>query len=113
MRRFIILFFFLLAGVTGVWSQSKVLIFMDLEQTDHLKAYGIAYWALTKNLQVDWLLNYHGGSFMIDYADYLAAECRIRGVSFNPVSGAQAASIYSEVQSEATNTDVVRLEKPP
>jgi hypothetical protein len=93
-------------------AQSKVLIPMDNSQTDHLKAYGIAYWALTKNLQVDWLLNYKGGAFLIDFADYVAAECRIRGVSFDGISGAQAALIYSEVQSEAGNTDVVRLEKP-
>jgi hypothetical protein len=112
-RRTLTILALILCAAASAAAQSKVLIVMDNTQTDHLKAYGIAYWALTKNLQVDWLLNYHGGSFMIDYADYLAAECRIRGVSFNPVSGAQAASIYSEVQSEATNTDVVRLEKPP
>jgi hypothetical protein len=103
----------LVLTAASAMAQSKLLILMDNTQTDHLKAYGIAYWALTKNLQVDWLLNYHGGSFMIDNADYLSAECRIRGVSFQPISGAQAASIYSEVQAEANNMDVVRLEKPP
>ncbi|HMA21842.1 MAG TPA: hypothetical protein VKO87_13620, partial [Gemmatimonadaceae bacterium] len=62
-------------------AQSKLMIPMDLSQTDHLKAYGIAYWVLTKNLTVDWLLNYRGGSFMIDNLDLVAKECRIRGVS--------------------------------
>jgi len=44
----------------------KVLIPMDLTQTDHLKAYGLTYWALTKNVQTEWLLNYRGGSFLLD-----------------------------------------------
>ena len=91
----------------------KILIPMDLKQTDHLKAYGIAYWALTKNIQVDWLLNYRGGSFMIDAVDLLATECRIRDVLFEQLTGSQAAQIYAQVQDENTNMDAVRLEKAP
>jgi hypothetical protein len=91
----------------------KVLLYMDLQQTDHLKAYGIAYWALTKNIDVDWLLNYRGGSFMIDAQDLVVAECRIRGVAFDLLSTADASVIYSEVQREDNNMDVVRLEKAP
>src|SRR5688500_12236575 len=101
------------ACVSMASAQAKVLIAMDNTQTDHLKAYGIAYWALAKGIQVDWLLNYRSGSFMIDYADIVAAECRIRGVSFETISGAQTAAIYSEVQAEKGNTDVVRLETTP
>jgi len=94
-------------------SQSKLLIPMDLDQTDHLKAYGITFWALQKNLAVDWLLNYRGGSFMADYSDLLAAECRIRGVSFEKVDATSAQSIYSLVQEPDKNMDVVKLEKAP
>lgn len=101
------------ATALSAHAQSKLLIPMDNGQSDHLKAYGIAYWALTKNLPVDWLLNYKGGAFMLDYADFVAAECRIRGITFTGISGAQAASIYSEVQSEGNNMDLVRLETPP
>src|SRR5258707_4540285 len=90
-----------LAGST-LFAQ-KILIPMDLKQTDHLKAYGIAYWVLTKNIEVDWLLNYRGGSFMIDGLDIVAAECRIRGVAYEQISGTDAAQIYSEVQSENSN----------
>jgi hypothetical protein len=86
---------------------------MDLKQTDHLKAYGIAYWALTKNIEVDWLLNYRGGSFMIDGLPIVSAECRIRGVLFEEVPGSQAAQIYAEVNADNNNMDVVRLEKAP
>jgi hypothetical protein len=94
-------------------AQTKLLIPMDLKQTDHLKSYGIAFWLLEKNGQVDWLLNYRGGSFMMDYTDVLARECRIRGVFFESLVAGDAASIYAEVQREDNNQDVVRLEKAP
>ena len=86
---------------------------MDLKQTDHLRAYGITYNALTKGIKADWLLNYRGGSFMLDYNNWVANECRIEGVAFDPVSASQAAEIYSTVQSDDNNMDVVRLEKAP
>ena len=86
---------------------------MDLQQTDHLRAYGITYTALTKGIKADWLLNYRGGSFLLDYNDWVANECRIDGVAFNAVSASQAAEIYSTVQSDDNNMDVVRLEKAP
>jgi hypothetical protein len=103
----------LLLCASMVSAQQKLLIPMDLQQTDHLKAYGIAYWALTKGMLLDWLLNYRGGSFMLDYSDLAATECRIRGVAFTPLGPSEAAQIYSEVQREDNNMDVVRLEKAP
>jgi hypothetical protein len=107
----------LLLMVTGFWSpaagQSKMLSPLDLKQTDHLKAYGIAFWVLQRNGEVDWLLNYRGGSFLTDYSDVLARECRIRGVLFEPASATDAATTYAEVQREDNNMDVVRLEKAP
>lgn len=106
-----ILLFTLIAFTT--FPQSKILISMDLNQTDHLKAYGITYRALTNGYKADWLLNYKGGSFMIDYSDELAAECRVNNVSFQSITLSQATEIYSFVQSEENNMDVVRLEKAP
>ena len=91
----------------------KLLIPMDLAQTDHLKAYGLTYWWLAKANTEDWLLNYRGGSFMMDYTDDLAAECRIRGVAFENISNSSADQIYAEVQNENVNMDAVKLEKPP
>ncbi|MFN7261743.1 MAG: asparagine synthetase B, partial [Cyclobacteriaceae bacterium] len=44
-----------------------VFIPMDEKQSNHLKAYGIAYWVLKMDQEVDWLLNYRGGSFMTKY----------------------------------------------
>ena len=91
----------------------KLLIPMDLSQTDHLKSYGIVFWALQQGQSAEWLLNYRGGAFMLDFDEILAAECRIRGVSYESIDGATAVSIYSEVQAENVNMDLVKLEKVP
>lgn len=106
------LIFFLIFTYT-LFPQSKLLIYMDMQQADHLKAYGITFHALQSSVKADWLLNYRGGSFLLDYSDKFAAECRIEGVSFSEVSASQAAEIYSIVQSEDNNMDVIRLEKAP
>ena len=95
------------------FAQSKILIYMDLKQTDHLRAYGITYNALLKGAKADWLLNYRGGSFLIDYSDDIAKECLIEGVAFDKLSIKEAADIYSIVQSPNNNMNVVRLEKAP
>ena len=86
---------------------------MDLKQTDHLKAYGITFNALKDGIIADWLLNYRGGSFMFDYSEQLALKCRIKGVAFEQLTQQEAVQIYSLVQSEDQNMDVVRLEKAP
>ncbi len=86
---------------------------MDLNQTDHLKAYGIVYNALAEGVTGDWLLNYKSGSFMLDYTDELALKCRVKGVSFRKISFSEAVKIYEFVQREDQNMDVVRLETAP
>ncbi|HRV55205.1 MAG TPA: asparagine synthetase B, partial [Mangrovimonas sp.] len=93
---------------------SYVLIPMDAEsQKNHLKAYGITYWVLEKQLKVQWLLNYRGGSFLIpDFAE-LQRECQIRGVSFEVISDAKAESILEEISSPSQNMEAVPLEKAP
>ncbi|MEJ5351430.1 MAG: asparagine synthetase B [Melioribacteraceae bacterium] len=107
----IILINFLLSSL--LLAQAKILIYMDLQQSDHLKAYGIAYNALRDGMTGDWLLNYRGGSFMFDYSEKLAARCRVKGVAFQTLTQQEAVQIYSLVQSEDQNMEVVRLEKAP
>jgi hypothetical protein len=107
-----IIFISIFLTCLSVYSQQKLLIPMEVNgQTDHLKAYGIAYRHLLNGKELDWLLNYRGGSFMFDYSSELAAECQVKGVTFEAISGTQAAQIYAEVQNESNNMDVVRLEK--
>jgi hypothetical protein len=74
-------------------SASLLLIPMDESQKNHLKAYGIAYWALKGELEIHWLLNYRGGSFMIPNVKAVSNECLIRGVSYEIISDAQGTAI--------------------
>jgi len=90
-----------------------LLIPMDDTQKNHLKAYGISYWALTKKIDVDWLLNYRGGSFMIKYYEDIETECKIRGVSYQVIADAQSTAILSQIADPEVNMDVVKLQKAP
>ncbi|WP_442787910.1 asparagine synthetase B [Flavobacterium suncheonense] len=91
-----------------------VLVPMDAEtQQNHLKAYGITYWALDKQYKVSWLLNYRGGSFLLPDAPEIRKECQIRGVSFEVLSDATANGILEEISSPSQNMETVVLEKAP
>ena len=102
------LIFILFSGF--IFSQ-KILIPMDVMQTDHLKAYGIAHFIIDKGINVEWLLNYRGGSFLIDGHDFISRECTLRGVSYQSIGSSDAAYIYGEI--DQSNMDVVMLEKSP
>lgn len=110
MRRLILFAFLLLARISFA---NSILIPMDESQTNHLKAYGIAYWILKGQVEVDWLLNYRGGSFMCKYNPAIQNELVIRGVSFEVISDAQANQIITEMASPALNYDIMKLEKYP
>ncbi|HDQ00602.1 MAG TPA: asparagine synthetase B [bacterium] len=106
---FIIIFIFCTFGTT-VYAQ-KILIYMDLKQTDHLKAYGVTYRTLEQGFNVEWLLNFRGGSFLMDQSSETERVLRIRGVAYSIISGAEAAAIYAKI--EENNMEVVLLEKAP
>ncbi|MFC1725583.1 asparagine synthetase B [candidate division KSB1 bacterium] len=89
----------------------KILIPMDIAQTDHLKAYGVAYFTLEKELNVQWLLNYRGGSFLTDYNGVIERELRLRGVTYELADAARVASIFNEI--DQSNMEIVLLEKAP
>jgi len=87
---------------------------MDAESQDnHLKAYGITFWTLEKQVKVKWLLNYRGGSFLLPDAEEIQRECQIRGVSFEIISNTKAESILQEISSPSKNMEAVVLEKAP
>ena len=90
-----------------------LLIPMDEAQKNHLKAYGIAYFTLKQDIELDWLLNYRGGSFMLKYNPTVENELSVRGVSFQVISDAQAGSILAEIANPEANMDVMKLEKAP
>jgi len=106
-----ILIFFLLSA--KLVHANSIFIPMDEKQSNHLKAYGITYWILKNEIEVDWLLNYRGGSFMCQYHPAIQNELVVRGVSFEIISDAQANQIISEIASPAVNYDIMKLEKYP
>ena len=101
----------LILGWLSSASADSLLIPMDLKQTDHLKAYGLAYWVLEHGLNVEWLLNYRDGSFLMRHEEVIVREARLRGVTFEVVSGTQVAQIYHTI--ENSNMENVLLEKAP
>ncbi|MBK0381886.1 asparagine synthetase B [Pedobacter sp. SD-b] len=86
---------------------------MDEAQRNHLKAYGIAFYTLQKGIAVDWLLNYKGGSFLIDYNQNIENELKIRGVSYNVIADAKVNAILTEINNPEVNMEIVKLEKAP
>ncbi|MDB4089182.1 asparagine synthetase B [Flavobacteriales bacterium] len=112
MKKIIILFALLF--IVKTVSSSHILIPMDEgKQKNHLKAYGIAFWILQNDLEIEWLLNYRGGSFLIKYYKDIEKECVIRGVSFDIIADIQANAIRKAISDPEVNQEVVKLEKAP
>ena len=113
MKRLITILF-VVALVTPNIFASKILIPMDEEnQQNHLKAYGIAYWILQNEIEVEWLLNYRGGSFLVANYNSIQEECTIRGVTYELITDAKVNAIKSEISNPEVNMEVVKLEKAP
>lgn len=85
----------------------------EVNQQNHLKAYGITYWVLNKDYKASWLLNYRGGSFLLPDAAEIRKECQIRGVDFEVISEGEMLQIVKEIESPSQNMEVVPLEKAP
>ncbi len=92
---------------------SYLFVPMDDTQRNHLKAYGMAYYALERDVEVTWLLNYRGGAFMMKYADQLEREARLRGVTVEVIADGQSTAILSQIADVAVNMDAVKLQKAP
>ncbi len=103
----------ILLFVSMLSNAASILIPMDEDQKNHLKAYGIAFWTLKNGAEADWLLNYRGGSFLIRYAQSLENECKVRGVSYEVITDAKVNSILTELADPSVNMDIVKLEKAP
>ena len=111
MKKTILLLF--LIGCVTIGRATSILIPMDDKQSNHLKAYGVAYWVLKQDVSMWWLLNYKGGSFLIPYAQSIEAECRIRNVSYDLIADVQSSAILAEIAVPETNMDAVKLDKAP
>jgi len=108
------LFLILVILISFSVKASFILLPMDEStQQNHLKAYGITYWCIEKKYKASWLLNYRGGSFLLDDAAEIRKECQIRGVSFEVLTDAETNQILTEISSPSQNMEAVVLEKAP
>lgn len=105
--------FILFVCISNFAKANQIMIAMDETQKNHLKAYGIAFAVLKQDMTVEWLLNYRGGSFMFDYSRPFEEELRLRGVSFEIISEAQATQVRSQIAKADVNMDIVKLEVAP
>lgn len=92
---------------------NHIFIPMDETQTNHLKAYGTAYQALKNGYEIQWLINYRGGSFVLPFTAEMRTECLLKGIVFEVIPDARLNSIVAEIASPEVNADVVKLEKAP
>ena len=99
--------------VSAVQANFILLPMDEATQKNHLKAYGITYWALDKQYKASWLLNYRGGSFLLPDAAEIRKECQIRNVSYEVLSDTEANQILEEISSPSQNMETVVLEKAP
>ncbi|MBN1151549.1 asparagine synthetase B [candidate division WOR-3 bacterium] len=90
---------------------SRIFVPMDLSQTNHLKAYGVAYRSLEVGLSVEWLVNYRSGSFIMEDNPQIEEDLKISGVVYAVISPEVEALIKSEI--ERSNADVILLQKAP
>ncbi len=108
---FILIVLIIFSGTRSMGAH--LLIPMDEAQKNHLKAYGIAFWVLQKEVEVSWLLNYRGGSFMLRYDKSFESECNIRGVTCQIIADAQASAILLEISDPQVNMETIKLHKAP
>ncbi|HNW99183.1 MAG TPA: asparagine synthetase B [Bacteroidales bacterium] len=111
MKRTLIIFF--LTTFSLFAKANYIFITMGEDQKNHLKAYGIAYYALQKDIEISWLLNYEGGSFMMPYSEVIEKESIIRGITYEIIANTQASAILAEIADAEVNMDEVKLQKAP
>ena len=109
-----VLLFSILISLSCRLNASRILIPMDESQKNHLKSYGLAFWVLQQEgREVNWLLNYKGGSFMIAHTPQTESECKIRGVSYEVITESEANSIEATISNPEVNMNVVKLLTAP
>jgi hypothetical protein len=100
-----------LVAAPAVARAQHLLVFMDDDQPNHLKAYGLTYGALKDGLKAEWLLNYRGGSFLLPDTPELRRRAALTGVGYDPIDEGTLSGIRSEMA--GGNMDAVVLEKAP
>jgi hypothetical protein len=113
MMKQLILSLFLLTYFGYKANAAYILIPMDDKQRNHLKAYGVTFYVLQKDIEAYWMLNYRGGSFAFPHNPLFEDLCKIRDVSYEVIADAQFAKIRTEIANPEVNQEVVKLEVAP
>lgn len=99
--------------ITFFSSAKQILVPMDQAQKDHLKAYGVAFWVLQNEVELEWLLNYRGGSFLLPSLQSIEEQLIVKGVTYQTISDQQANQIKLNIANPEVNQEVVKLETAP
>ena len=110
MQRLLLVLALVLAVVRPAQAQ-YLLLPMDDGQLNHLKAYGVTYQALKAGQKAEWFLNYRGGAFLLPDVPDLRKRAALDGVSVEPLSDADVATVRAEIA--GGNMDAVVLERSP
>lgn len=105
-----------LVFIVGLFFQGRatqLLVPMDDSQSDHLKAYGISFWALENTIVIEWLLNYRGGSFLMPHLKTIEEELILRNVKYEVLAEGQVNQIKNQISNPEVNMEIVQLEKAP
>ena len=105
-----------LVFIVGLFFQGRatqLLVPMDDSQSDHLKAYGISFWALENTVVIEWLLNYRGGSFLMPHLKTIEEELILRNVKYEVLAEGQVNQIKNQISNPEVNMEIVQLEKAP
>lgn len=105
--------FCIIFSLAHIGKATQLIIPMDESQKNHLKSYGLAFWLLKQNQEVQWLLNYQGGSFMFTYSATAEKECKVRGITYETITEGAANAILTQIQDPGTNMNVVKLLNAP
>ena len=111
LSRFIL--FLLLLIFSSQLKATQLLVPMDESQTNHLKAYGLAFWTLENSITIEWLLNYRGGSFLIRHLKSIEEELIFRGIRYEVLADGQVNQIRTQIANPDVNMEIVQLEKAP
>jgi hypothetical protein len=101
----------LVLGAARAAGAQMLLVPMDDEQRNHLRAYGLVYNALRDGQKGEWLLNYRGGSYLLPDLPELRRRAALAGVSVEPADEGRVTAIRRELA--GGNMDAVPLEKAP
>jgi hypothetical protein len=99
------------AGAAPAALAASLLVPMDDAQSNHLKAYGLAYDAVKRGGHTEWLLNYRGGSFLVPDDGTARRAATLAGVAIQAVSDIDVVAIRGTI--EQSNMDAVVLERAP